>query len=368
MPQAFIRNVYEPDGVGCPVPGTAVSVTLTSAVRYAGTGTALQLDNLWLMSGLDNAAKTMRIHLPDEYVVFSMQPGLQQRTCSGGVEFRRNHMNLHSPGRDYIYTTDGPSMASSVFVPVDLLEQMAETYGIVPPDPDESCMFAPPPQALQRLVRLHLGATRMAREAPGTAARAEAMQCLEDALFEALAACLRPGETQLPSLALRNQAAIVNRFTDILMRAPHQNLFMADICKQIGCSARTLRACCDEQLGMGPKHFLMLRRLHLVRRKLLDGNAETMSVTDVATEFGFWELGRFSVAYRRLFGESPSFTLRQSPDFRGPETFWPYGETGTPDTWYGDSWAAAMAWVQNAGLRTAGQSAAQSAAQGAAWN
>jgi AraC-like DNA-binding protein len=33
-------------------------------------------------------------------------------------------------------------------------------------------------------------------------------------------------------------------------------------------------------------------------------------VTDVATELGFLELGRFAVKYRQIFGETPSSTLR----------------------------------------------------------
>jgi hypothetical protein len=35
-------------------------------------------------------------------------------------------------------------------------------------------------------------------------------------------------------------------------------------------------------------------------------------VTEVAVHFGFLELGRFSVEYRRAFGERPSATLRRA--------------------------------------------------------
>lgn len=37
-----------------------------------------------------------------------------------------------------------------------------------------------------------------------------------------------------------------------------------------------------------------------------------VTVTEIATALGFVELGRFSVEYRRAFGESPSETLRQA--------------------------------------------------------
>lgn len=62
---------------------------------------------------------------------------------------------------------------------------------------------------------------------------------------------------------------------------------------------------------MGPIRYLSLRRMHLVRRALARGDPSLVTVTQLATDYGFWELGRFSVTYRALFGEPPSVTLRR---------------------------------------------------------
>ena len=58
-------------------------------------------------------------------------------------------------------------------------------------------------------------------------------------------------------------------------------------------------------LGMSPKQYLTRRRIHLVRRAL----AAAATVTEIATSFGFWHLGRFSAGYQTIFGELPSTTL-----------------------------------------------------------
>ena len=74
---------------------------------------------------------------------------------------------------------------------------------------------------------------------------------------------------------------------------------------------------------MGPVRYLWLRRMHLARRSLLRADAGTVNVTTVATEYGFWELGRFSVEYRALFGESPSAALRRPLNATHERTAWP---------------------------------------------
>jgi AraC-like DNA-binding protein len=62
---------------------------------------------------------------------------------------------------------------------------------------------------------------------------------------------------------------------------------------------------------MGPKSYLTLRRMHLARQRLSTADPSMSTVTDVATQFGFWQFGRFAGEYKSMFGESPSVTLQR---------------------------------------------------------
>jgi AraC-like DNA-binding protein len=65
---------------------------------------------------------------------------------------------------------------------------------------------------------------------------------------------------------------------------------------------------------MSPHRYLWLRRMHLTRRALALADSRAKTVTEIANDHGFGELGRFAVSHRNLFGESPSVTLRRPPD------------------------------------------------------
>jgi transcriptional regulator GlxA family with amidase domain len=88
-------------------------------------------------------------------------------------------------------------------------------------------------------------------------------------------------------------------------------LHISDICKAGTVSPRTLRNAFLTVCGMTPYRYLRALRMAEARQALLSPIAATLTVTEVAMQFGFFELGRFSVEYRTAFGECPSETLRR---------------------------------------------------------
>lgn len=174
----------------------------------------------------------------------------------------------------------------------------------------------PSPTLMSRLLRLHETVGQIAKTAPDLLELPEVVRSLEQRLIHLMVRCLADGAFSGMTACSRRHDAIVARFEEFLGANPDTPLYMIEICAAIGVAERTLRAACEEHLGMGPIRYLSLRRMHLVRRALLRADPATVTVTRLATDHGFWELGRFSVAYRALFGESPSESLRRRADDR----------------------------------------------------
>jgi AraC family ethanolamine operon transcriptional activator len=78
-----------------------------------------------------------------------------------------------------------------------------------------------------------------------------------------------------------------------------------------GVSQRTLELAFRDTFDLTPNGFLRRLRLHAARRELATARADGTTVGEVADRNGFPQHGRFSACYRRLFGESPSETLRR---------------------------------------------------------
>jgi AraC-like DNA-binding protein len=234
---------------------------------------------------------------PDEVAVVSFGSGDHLRTSAatrwGGVSLPRE--DLASVGR----AISGRELTPPSF-----------THPIKP----VTSVFA-------RLRNLHKAARHLAKTTPDILAKPEVARAMEEALQEAMVWSLaraEPGDVRSTHV---HHAGVLRRLEDFLRANPDETLFISQLCAATGVSARTLLACCQEHLGMGPKRYLLLRRMHFARRALLIADPAATTVTEIATNFGFWEFGRFSVVYRSLFGETPSATLRRPPeDVRPPKS------------------------------------------------
>lgn len=83
-------------------------------------------------------------------------------------------------------------------------------------------------------------------------------------------------------------------------------------CEKLGVAHRTLHKSISDHLGVGPLTFCRYIRLNGARKALLEAarTQKPASVAEVAEEYGFWHLPRFSAYYKAMFGELPSETLK----------------------------------------------------------
>ena len=88
---------------------------------------------------------------------------------------------------------------------------------------------------------------------------------------------------------------------------------VAELAEAVGVSSRWVCAAFNRRFGMPPSAWFRVRALHGARRELTSANPSLVSVSEVATKWGFWHLGRFAGTYRRHFGEPPSTTLKRPP-------------------------------------------------------
>ncbi|MDT4848365.1 HTH-type transcriptional activator RhaS [compost metagenome] len=121
--------------------------------------------------------------------------------------------------------------------------------------------------------------------------------------------------TQLSSNVCRElplpQAASFERLIQYIEENLKQDITVEQLaaCAQI--SLRSLYSMFERNAGSTPKQYLRERKLARIHSCLSDPACHVRSVTEIALDYGFLHLGRFSESYRSSFGELPSDTLRR---------------------------------------------------------
>lgn len=117
-------------------------------------------------------------------------------------------------------------------------------------------------------------------------------------------------ELERPSLPV--SPIYVRRAEQYLADHCDQSVSVEDVARAVGVSVRTLYAGFQQYRQTSPMNALKEKRLERVRAELLGAVRDHTSITvaDVALNYGFTHLGHFSSAYRKMFGELPSQTLK----------------------------------------------------------
>lgn len=116
-----------------------------------------------------------------------------------------------------------------------------------------------------------------------------------------------PGESFRSTMRPAEQ--IVRRAEERYFEAEGGPVSLADLCAGAGVSQSALYRAFHSVCDVSPLAYFHKRRLGNARRNLIHSAPGRGAVKNAALSAGLTELGRFSVEYRKLFGESPSATL-----------------------------------------------------------
>jgi AraC-like DNA-binding protein len=315
MPGAAVKRFGDADRFVHALRAAHLKVLPTGRGDFRAELMQIDLDKLWLQSGIESLPRTAHITIPPERAPIFFLSGADDAPIQhSGDDFRPQSMLFWGRDASHYHRTPANSRwATMSLTPADLAAATSALIGRPLAPDDVSQVLTPGVAQLARLRDLHTQARRLARQDPQLLSSAEPARALESARVHAMVSCLGEGIIQPVGVGPRQRLRTMARFEDFLAANPNRSLYLTEICRAVGASESTLRRCCSEQLGMGPNRFLLLRRLHLAHRELSAADRATKTVTEVATGLGFWELGRFAGAYRDQFGETPLATLSRPP-------------------------------------------------------
>ena len=133
----------------------------------------------------------------------------------------------------------------------------------------------------------------------------------EEEIIVALLYAALSGPAVIDKSSPSSRAHAISKALAFVREQDDEALTVGDICKNTGIPLRTLNRAFRERFGVGPKAYLIRKRLSNVHAKLVRAPANTV-IADVANRNGFWHLGQFAKDYRTMFGELPSETLKRN--------------------------------------------------------
>jgi AraC-like DNA-binding protein len=313
MAQTGTATFANPDDYCAAIGSATVKLTVTGGGDFNARLTWSNLDHLHVLRIRENLPRIGFFSMSPAEAFVSFPTKANVPLTYDGVDLQFGEVVFHSRGERMHQRTDGEAQWGLISLPSEQLV----TYGkaltgdkLAPPP--EGWIIRPSRSATRNLLGSHSNICRLVETRHESIANPEVGRALEQELIHAVVSCLIFGDISGNLKKRRHHTEMMVRFEDALATYGNPRLSLPALCSAIGVPERSLRAGCAEFLGMSPTRYHLLRRLNMARSALRRADPKTTSVAEIARNHQFLELGRFAVAYRTVFGEMPSFTLRST--------------------------------------------------------
>lgn len=289
-----------------------VQLAPSTATPLQARVTRVELDDLWINRSSESASRVKHASQSPHraFVKFLTRPG---DIVVAGQAVPFGSLIRHAVAHSYFEKTAGPTEWGALSLPIEQFVSLGMAInGRDPLRTVGAVILTPQPDVMQRLLDLHSSVAAIVEQWPELLSVPAVAHNLQQTMTAALFESLNQPAPSAPRLAGQLHEIVMRRFWDVIEENSERPIYIPEICLAIRVPERTLRLCCQEHLGMSPKQFLLLRRLDQTRRALTVASPHSASVTEIATQHGFWHFGRFAGSYRTAFGETPSATLRRT--------------------------------------------------------
>jgi AraC-like DNA-binding protein len=303
----------DPDSYAGAFGGPRINLTVTGAGDFRAKLSRLKLKHLEICRFRESVPRIAYISLPAEWIFVSFSLG-KAPPIFNGFNIQEGNIILHGRGARMHQRTNGECQWGLLSLSPEHLEGCNKALTARSIElTSEGRILRPPRAEVSRFRHLFRQACQLAETRKKLIAYPGIARALEQEMLHAIINCLAAGEVDDNPKTRHHHAALMARFEEALEKHSDQKINMPALCAEIGVPERTLRMCCAEFLGVSPMRYLLLQRLNKARSALRRADPSTASVTQIARNHQFVELGRFSVTYRTTFGETPSTTLERGP-------------------------------------------------------
>lgn len=128
---------------------------------------------------------------------------------------------------------------------------------------------------------------------------------LEDDLLASLVSF----SNEQPEQKIRHYSSPLRNAEDYICANLKKPVKRDELAEVSATSIRSLSRMFQQKHGIGPMAFLKRRRLEAACLDLLGAEPDSITVTQVASSYGFSHFGKFAIEFKTAFGESPSTSL-----------------------------------------------------------